>query len=360
MTNCHPTDYFAARAAFLNSCENHAIPVKSYVCPTKGPSGQLLTTDVARLGPISAEKTLFIISGTHGLEGLAGSYCQVAWIKQAGQGKLPGNTALVFIHMLNPWGCAWQRRQNEDNIDLNRNFLDFTAPIPLNPNYDILRDSLHLPGDSVPALFPGTCQINKLREQMGERNFATALFQGQYSDAIGVGFGGHAESWSNRTLRTILEGHATGARISGLIDLHTGLGPFGKGMLIATDPRQGIGTSMALNWYGPSLIILQDRPEELPYKIDGDICSAAQKILPRSTVVAVALEFGTYEVDRLLSLQIDDCRLMNHGDVNSPEGRKIRASLQDFFYPDDQTWRSMIAARFNEIMEQSLAGLRKA
>ena len=37
----------------------------------------------------------------------------------------PGaGTAVVLIHMLNPWGAAWQRRHNEDNIDLNRSFVD--------------------------------------------------------------------------------------------------------------------------------------------------------------------------------------------------------------------------------------------
>ena len=29
----------------------------------------------------------------------------------------------VLLHALNPFGFAWRRRVNEDNVDLNRNFL---------------------------------------------------------------------------------------------------------------------------------------------------------------------------------------------------------------------------------------------
>ena len=30
---------------------------------------------------------------------------------------------IVFIHIINPYGMAWNRRVNEYNVDLNRNFL---------------------------------------------------------------------------------------------------------------------------------------------------------------------------------------------------------------------------------------------
>jgi hypothetical protein len=33
--------------------------------------------------------------------------------------------AVVFVHALNPYGMAWLRRVNENNIDLNRNFMEF-------------------------------------------------------------------------------------------------------------------------------------------------------------------------------------------------------------------------------------------
>ena len=35
---------------------------------------------------------------------------------------LPDDVAVLMIHLINPWGTAWMRRVNEDNIDLNRNY----------------------------------------------------------------------------------------------------------------------------------------------------------------------------------------------------------------------------------------------
>jgi len=32
--------------------------------------------------------------------------------------------AAVLVHAINPYGFAWTRRVNEDNVDLNRNFVD--------------------------------------------------------------------------------------------------------------------------------------------------------------------------------------------------------------------------------------------
>ena len=31
--------------------------------------------------------------------------------------------AVIFVHTINPYGMAWWRRFNENNVDLNRNFL---------------------------------------------------------------------------------------------------------------------------------------------------------------------------------------------------------------------------------------------
>ncbi len=37
-----------------------------------------------------------------------------------------------MLHALNPYGFSHLRRANEDNADLNRNFVDFAAPLPVN------------------------------------------------------------------------------------------------------------------------------------------------------------------------------------------------------------------------------------
>ncbi len=40
------------------------------------------------------------------------------------------NTGALLIHALNPYGFAWTRRVTEDNVDLNRNFVDHDKGYP--------------------------------------------------------------------------------------------------------------------------------------------------------------------------------------------------------------------------------------
>lgn len=347
--------YIAARTAFHKTCAHHALKIDSYYCSALGPHEVSLTTDVVRLGSPTASKVLIVISGTHGLEGGAGSLCQTTWLNN--YPYLPDDVAVVLIHLLNPWGCAWTRRQTEDNVDLNRNFIDFREPLPENRNYDDVKDALHCPDLKGPSREVAMTRVTQYRREMGVRAYATALFQGQYADPAGIGYGGQTATWSNKTFRRIVKKYAEQASTVALIDLHTGLGLYGHGMLIATSAVGSAGLALACSWYGLDLAAVRERPEAIPYEVRGDLCTAVENMLPEATVVPVALEYGTYEIDRLLSLQIDDCWLMNHGDVCSPQGQAIRTALQEFFYPDDTKWRSMITAHFNEVMAHAIGGI---
>ena len=61
---------------------------------------------------------------------------------------------LVFTHisarvpgpehhfLINPYGFAWTRRVTEDNVDLNRNFVDHDKPYPRNDGYLAIADAV--------------------------------------------------------------------------------------------------------------------------------------------------------------------------------------------------------------------------
>jgi hypothetical protein len=66
---------------------------------------------------------MVLSSGLHGAEGFLGSGIQLVPLeKYRNMAPLSGRK-LVLIHSLIPYGSAWLWRWNEDNIDLNRNFL---------------------------------------------------------------------------------------------------------------------------------------------------------------------------------------------------------------------------------------------
>ena len=83
--------------------------------------------DVACLGPGQSRAVLVLTSGTHGVEGFCGSGCQVSLLEDSRflrQIERAG-IALLMIHAVNPYGFSHLRRVNEDNVDLNRNFIPF-------------------------------------------------------------------------------------------------------------------------------------------------------------------------------------------------------------------------------------------
>ena len=114
-----PPDYFAARQQFRNLATKHGWGLESHPIAAKGPDGEELTLDVAAHGP-AGPKLLVVSSGVHGVEAPFGSAVQLALLEKW---KAAPPVRCLFVHAVNPFGFAHRRRVNEDNADLNRNFL---------------------------------------------------------------------------------------------------------------------------------------------------------------------------------------------------------------------------------------------
>ena len=142
-------DYASARPQFLAAATLAGTTLESLPHPQCGPDGGELAIDLAWLGPRNARRVLVLISGTHGVEGYQGSAAQIGFLQNTAS-ALPADTAALLIHGLNPYGFAWVRRVNEDNIDLNRNYLNFSRPLPANPGYPEVH-ALILPEALTPA-----------------------------------------------------------------------------------------------------------------------------------------------------------------------------------------------------------------
>ncbi len=93
-----------------------AIKLRDILSPDK----EKLYIDIVYFGSENATKLLIHTSGVHGVEGFAGSAIQLFIIKNR-LGKIDKDIAIVFVHIVNPYGMAWYRRVNENNVDLNRN-----------------------------------------------------------------------------------------------------------------------------------------------------------------------------------------------------------------------------------------------
>ena len=73
--------YTEARGKFLAAVDAAGGRVlQRYTNPTRGPAGEELIADVARIGPEDARRVLLLNSGTHGIEGYCGSGCFTGWL----------------------------------------------------------------------------------------------------------------------------------------------------------------------------------------------------------------------------------------------------------------------------------------
>ena len=125
------SDYTAARERFRTSARSAGASLTSHELPHhRGARDEPLTIDVARLGAADPTSVLLLISGTHGVEGFCGSGCQVGFFADRLYEALPPTACALLVHALNPYGFSWLRRVNEDGIDLNRNFVDFSRDLP--------------------------------------------------------------------------------------------------------------------------------------------------------------------------------------------------------------------------------------
>jgi hypothetical protein len=258
-----PSDYVQARARFLAAARERGAEVSHHDHPLQGPGSELLATDVARFGRADAPARLLVISGTHGIEGFAGSACQSAWLESGDLPARDGDVGIVVVHAINPFGFAWLRRVNEDNVDLNRNVVDFASP-PENQGYDALADAIVPRRFDDPAVRASADEtLLAFAAEHGFDALQDAVSRGQYRHPHGVFYGGTTAVWSQRTLEAIVRRHLTGAERVGVIDLHTGLGPFGYGEVMASHP-DAAGKARLASWYGDDFTIRPRAPRSPP------------------------------------------------------------------------------------------------
>lgn len=325
--------------------------------PLTGLEGEDLAIDVAVFGPDDADVSLFIVSGTHGVEGYCGSALQSHLLEGRLAGGGVAGCRIVMLHALNPFGFSWVRRVNEDNVDLNRNFIDWSGPTPVNTGYDELAE-LILPAEWTEA------EQQRTTELLLERVAATGFEQlqadvsgGQYRHATGVFYGGAGPTWSNRQLQNILGRHLSTSRRVHVVDLHTGLGPWGHGELITsyqpTDPGYRRGTEI----WGGVTSMYDGTSTSAP--LVGDWLDTLDRQLPESEVTAIALEYGTVDpVTVLQALRADAWLHANTTVLDDPElGTETRATVRAAFIDDDPAWLEAVTGRFDEVIDASLAAL---
>ena len=345
-------DFAHARQAFLEAALAAAGVITTFDHPDRGPDGGPLATDVASFGAPDAPNRLLVISGTHGVEGFAGSLCQTSWLRDGV--SLPDDLSVTMIHAINPYGFAWIRRVNEDNVDLNRNGIDFDTALPDNPGYDELAGAL------VPSVWDDETRqatAETLLEFAGRNGFdglQAAVSSGQYHHPAGIFFGGQSRVWSHHTLETIVRGQLSDARSLAILDLHTGLGERGHGELIASHPDRAGKARLDACFDG---YVIPSEGTSVSADVRGDVLDAMEAWLPGVGVAGVAIEWGTVDMVAVSDALRADAWLHGYSDPVGRAAPFIKEQLRAAFAPDDSQWADQVLERFIAVRDRAIAGL---
>ncbi|MCA3737923.1 MAG: DUF2817 domain-containing protein [Phenylobacterium sp.] len=292
-------DYTIARAMFLQAAANQGATLEAFDHPELGPRGEPLATDIAWIGPADATRILVLISGTHGIEGYCGSGCQVDWLRRGEAERLPAGGAVLLVHALNPYGFAWSRRVTEDNVDLNRNWIDFSVAPPENPGFDELVDIACPKEWSPTSASRARSALGAFAREHGRQALVRALSGGQYKHPSGIFYGGDRPTWSRTTLTKIAHSRLSQAAHVGIIDYHTGLGPVGFGDQLVSAGRNSLLHVRAQTWHGLAVTPVGGGAAAEAH-VTGDLLGSLPGMLPHALVTGIALEVGTVDAARVL------------------------------------------------------------
>ena len=331
-------DYVTARDRFRAAALGAGARLHHLPLAAAGPAGEALTIDAAWLGPADARAALLHTSGLHGVEAFAGSAIQTALL--ARPPSLAGGCALILVHVLNPWGMAWLRRTNENNVDLNRNFLQEGEPWGgVAEAYRKVDPVLNPPSSPSRDFFLLRAQALALRH--GFHALKQAIAEGQYEFPKGLFYGGRELAEGPRLYLGWIRQHLGGGRYVLAIDVHTGLGRWG-GEMLYPEPLPGATPAAALE-RALGRRLGTEREARAAYAIRGGMGGGLVRALPRAGVDFILQELGTYGVLTVLHALREENRWHHHGAGTLDHPAKQR--LREVLCPADPGWRRQVVAR---------------
>ena len=339
MKNYFSQDYFEARKLFLSLSNKHTLTI--YSLPIKNSETKNLYIDIVWVGSKKPKNLLIHTSGIHGVEGFAGSAVQCCLLDNLP--KIDNKTAVVFIHVANPYGMAHLRRFNESNVDLNRNFLINNnifsgSPSGYNKLFSFLNPSSYKKNNFF------ILKILFKTIHFGYMTLKESIASGQYDHPKGIFFGGNSLEQGPLLLKKWLEQHIKGCEKITIIDVHTGIGKWKEQVLFYTGNRIEHKKIKQMEQYFNNAII-PEIPEsyssgsENGYPTKGNYYEIFTDLFPNSEINAFTQEFGTHISFKLLQAIIEENAYHNNCKKYSLM-HPSKLLLRDRFFPKSKSWRS--------------------
>lgn len=358
-------DYAAARSAFLGAATSRSGLLFTERLPGQsGRHGEPLSMDAIRIGTHSPQRLLLVLSGVHGFEGPAGSAVQATVLRKGLD--LPDDTAAVFVHAVNPYGYSHWSRSTEENVDLNRSFVDRSKPLPVNPGYRDFHPYFCPERMDNAAMDRARSFIEAYEVKYGADKASSAIGAGQYEFPDGLYYGGQKRPWAVNALLKLIDATVSRERLKNvaLVDLHTGRGDFGEPFFLNFDSPGTQEFEQAAMWWGTDALLSKDElgskyQDTGPPPRHGLVLRGLRHHLAPATLAGCVVEFGTYDLWTMYRAELAD-RWVRFRSQDYPEvAEGLRLEAFRAFNPEDDAWRRSVLSVGPQIVFDAVRGLSR-
>lgn len=319
-----------------------------------------LYIDTIYLPSNAEQKNLVVLTtGVHGIEGYIGSVMLDVFWQEIYPELNKDNTGVLIIANVNPYGMKYHRRYNENNVDLNRNFiLDWnTFDTTVNKDYPKV-DKFLGPQKNMGNAFwhEAGFYASMVKEVVvnGADSISNALLGGQYEYPQGVYYGGAGDEQSTTYVKDVFEWTLGDGNYENIvhIDVHSGYGPR-YNMVIFNSIYETMNEAETKALFGYDNVISYD--SESFYATTGDTTDFYYRLKEQmgsdTTLFSTCFEFGTIGdsfLDSIISMKYTIDENQNHWYPTTDKimNEIVKERYQELFYPTEMEWREKTVADF--------------
>lgn len=347
MAEYFPESYVQACEKFARGVEDlswhleYSDPVSSDGIPN---APELRVQAAISPGVPESSSALVVSTGLHGVEGFLGS-AVLAKLMETWQ-RDPPKCKVVLLHSLNPFGYHFIRRADQNNVDLNRNFLiggQYEGAPDLYGRLDPLLNPPKSPSAWDPS-FELKAVANILR--YGFSAVQEAVAGGQYEYPQGLFYGGSAISplagWLQEKMPLWLRDIQNVVHL----DVHSGLGKrAGFQLITESSIEPDFLQKLHMQFSSERCVDMSAASDDgrKIYRASGSFGSwceyHATKKWDCERYFFSVVEFGTYPPIQVLKALKRENQLFHWGDASDFE-HPAKRRLREVFCPRSPDWRS--------------------
>ena len=309
--------------------------------------------------PAAEKRNLIVLTtGVHGMEGYIGATMLDVFFAEIYPALDSENTGVLVVANVNPYGMKYLRRYNENNVDLNRNFiLDWDSfDLSSNKEYPKVNTFLGPTGKIGNGLWHEVgfyLSLGKTAITDGAGTISDALLTGQYEYPQGVYYGGNGDEASTVYLKDVFSQCLDSSYENIVhIDLHSGYGPR-YNMVIFNSVYETMNEKESMEAFGYDHVIAYD--SDSFYATTGDTTDffyrLAEKKGADAELFSTCFEFGTIGdafFDTILSLKytIDENRNHWYPTGSAVSAQIVHENYMELYYPTEAAWREKTVQDF--------------